>query len=138
MMVAARPVLVVDDDPGSRLLVDSCLSRLGLANPRVELPDGDQAIAELRRCRAQGPDHLPVLVLLDRHPADLQGPDVLRWMRMDPSFEDVPVVVLSSDESAHAVTEAYDLGVRSYLVKPVAFQALGAVVRDLGLPWLLT
>jgi CheY-like chemotaxis protein len=132
-----RPILVVDDDPVARALINEYLAVTGLLNPRLELPDGVQAIAEMQRRADLGADHLPALVLLDRHMPGCSGLDVLRWMRRTPALADVPVVLLSGDSAAAAVTQAYQLGARSYLVKPVGFEALGAVVRDLGLPWLL-
>ncbi len=136
--VIARPVFVVEDDAVSRMLMCACLTGLGLMNPAVELADGDEAIEELRRLMAEEADSLPVLVVLDRRLPGISGMDVLRWMRLQPELRAVPIVMLSGDDDAAGVTEAYQLGVRSYLVKPVGFAALGLVVREMGLPWLLT
>lgn len=135
--IIARPILIVDDDPRSRLLTTTCLAGLGLSNPTIELSDGDQAVAALRA--SLGPmGVLPVLVLLDLNMPRHSGTDVLRWMRATPVLRHVPVVVLTSDDNVHSVTTLYGLDVHSYLVKPVGFDALGAVVRDLELPWMLT
>ena len=136
--VRARPIFIVEDDAVSRLLLAACLTGLGLMNPTVELADGDQAIRELHRRMEEDPESLPVLLLLDRRLPGTSGIEVLHWMRLQPELRDVPVVMLSGDDGADDVTEAYRLGVRSYLVKPVAFAALGLVVREMGLPWLLT
>ena len=76
------------------------------------------------------------MVLLDPH-FDEPRVDLLLWMRQTPELELVTVVILSATDEVEAVSHAYRLGVRSYLVKPVAFDALPSVVRDLGLPWLL-
>ena len=135
--VGARPVLVADADPDARRQVTERLARLGLANPVVELADGDLAIAELQR-RAAGRSCLPALVVLDRRMPGSSGLEVVRWMRRNPCMADVPVVILSADDEADDVREAYALGVRSYLVKPVGFDALEAVIRGMGRPWVLT
>jgi DNA-binding response OmpR family regulator len=58
-------------------------------------------------------------------------------MTQTPGLAGIPVIMLSARASAAEVTRAYRLGARSYLVKPVGFTALGAVARDLGLPWVL-
>jgi CheY-like chemotaxis protein len=136
--VVTRPILIVDDDASSRFLVSECLAMLGLTNPRIEVADGDDAIAELRSLLNQGLQRVPALVLLDRQMPGCSGMDVLRWMRQTPGLETTAVVMLSADDCARGVRDAYELSVRSYLVKPVGFDALATVVRDLDLPWMLT
>jgi CheY-like chemotaxis protein len=136
--LVVRPIFVVEDDEVSRRMLCASLAGLGLVNPTVELADGDQAMAELYRRMEEEPETLPVLLLLDRRLPGSSGVDVLRWMRLQPALRDVPIVMLSGDDDAVGVTEAYQLGVRSYLVKPVGFAALGLIVREMGLPWLLT
>lgn len=133
----ARPVFIADDDEVSSAIVGEYLGAIGLSNPRVFLFDGNQVIDELARRLALGAAHLPVLVLLDGCMPGKSGLDVLRWMREHEALSGVPVVLLSAQDSALEVTDAYALGVRSYLVKPVGYQALGAVVRSLPLPWVL-
>ena len=81
---------------------------------------------------------VPVLVLLDLSMPGRSGEELLAWMRETPGLEQVPVIVLTSDDDASTVTALYRLAVHSYLVKPVGFEALGAVVRALDLPWMLT
>jgi DNA-binding response OmpR family regulator len=132
-----RPILVADPDPAARHRVAASLAAGHLGNPVVELADGDQAIAELRRLVDLGPGWRPVLLVLDRDLPGTSGLDVVRWMRGIEGLAEVPVVVLSAEDGVDGVVEAYGLGVRSYLVKPVGFEALSTVVRDLGLPWLL-
>ena len=133
-----RPILIVDDDPSARFLVEVSLTVLGMDNPRLEAEDGSQAIDELRRLVARGPEFLPAVVLLDRHLGAVSGLDVLRWMRSTPGLEALPVVMLTADDAFEGVTEAYGFGVSSYLIKPVGFGALAAVITGLELPWRLT
>ncbi|MCU1623575.1 MAG: response regulator with CheY-like receiver domain and winged-helix DNA-binding domain [Frankiales bacterium] len=136
--VVARPIFIVDDDADSRSMIGACLLALGLTNPSVGLASGNEARMALRRCVDVDAATLPVLVVLDRQMPGSSGIDLLRWMRTTPALRDLPVVMLSGDDDAAGVTHAYELGVRSYLVKPVGFDVLASVVRDLGLPWQLT
>jgi CheY-like chemotaxis protein len=134
----ARPILIVDDDPRSRLVIGECLVELRLSNPTVELVDGREAMVELQRCVDDAQAQLPVLVLLDLHMPGSSGSDVSAWMRNIPALEDIPVIVLTGDDDARSVTSLYRLGVQSYLVKPVAFEALASVIRGMDVPWMLT
>ena len=133
-----RPIFIADVDVDARRLVDACLSSLHLTNPTVQLADGDHAMQALRDSLELGPLHLPALLVLDLKLTGTSGLDVLRWMRDTFGLGTIPVVVLTAEDGAADVTEAYRLGARSYLVKPTGFDALGSVVRDLDLPWALT
>lgn len=133
----ARPIFVADADPSARLLIGESLSAVGLGNPCIEFSDGCSVIRAMQQCLDAGAARIPALVLLDAELTGTSGADVLEWMGRTAGPADIPVIVLSADSSAGAVNRAYRLGARSYLVKPVGFVALGAVVRDLGLAWIL-
>lgn len=135
--VPAAPVFIVDSDPGSRCRIAGALVSVGLRNPCVELHDAAAAIDELLRSADLGPGHVPALVVLDWHLSGRCGVEVLRSMRQVPALARVPVVLLSGEEDPRSVVLAFELGASSYLVKPLGFDALGGVVRDLGLPWVL-
>jgi CheY-like chemotaxis protein len=132
-----RPIFVVDDDAVAQLLIGEALSSAGLVNPVVTSPDGRDAIAALRELARLGPAHVPALIFLDWQVPGCDGIEVLRWLRSTPGLELVPVVMLTGNDSAEQVMQAYDLGASSYLVKPLAFSALGETVRSMGLPWRL-
>ena len=129
---ASWVVLVIDDDPAARKLVIRFLEKMRLRNPLVEAVDGDDAIAKL----SEDGTH-PVLVLLDLKMPGRSGIEVLRWMRGRTRFRDVPVVVLSGFAELADMDEMYALGIVSYLVKPVGFPALGDLLRQVDLPWML-
>lgn len=128
---AAPPVVVVDDDESARVLIRRYLQRLQLANPVLTAEDGDRAV----RVLAAGAIS-PALVLLDLHLPGRSGLEVLEWMRQD-RFAEVPVVMLTGSSELADIDRAYELGISSYLVKPVGFGALDDVLRKLPAPWML-
>lgn len=131
-----RPILVADGDEGARSMICACFDALGLVNPRWFAGDGDEAVEQLSRCAGVA-GRVPALVLLDGLLAGRNGLEVLRWMRAQPDLDSVPVIMLNTTADVHAIRDAYDSGAASYLVKPVAFEALGDVVRSLAMPWTL-
>lgn len=128
---SASPILVVDDDELARELVARLLEKLNLVNPLAFAEDGESAIKLL----STGPS--PALVLLDLDMPRRSGLDVLAWLRSHERLHRVPVVMLTGSAELEDVDRAYDLGIASYLVKPVGFAALRDVMRDLAAPWLL-
>lgn len=136
--VRRRPIFIADADVDARRIVGACLASLQLTNPTVELTDGDQTVQALRHSFELGPSHLPALMVLDLNVKGSSGLEVLRWMRDTLGRRTIPVVVLTAEDGAADVTEAYRLGAHSYLIKPTGFDALGSVVRGLDMPWALT
>ena len=134
--LAVAPILIVDDDDPSRLLIEASLSALRLANPAVMACDGDDAVRQLQPClRNEAP--VPVLVMLDGQMPGRSGLEVLRWMRQQPALRDVPAIMLTATSDVDSIQNAYSSGAASYLVKPVAFEALADVIRGLQRPWAL-
>lgn len=129
------PVLVVEDDPVAAVLVQRHLGALGLANPVVVASDGEEAVGWLSGVVARPDADVPALILLDRHLPGRSGLDVLRWIHAEPALRSVPVLVLTASSDVDGISEAYALGARSYLVKPVGFEALSDVVRGLSVRW---
>ncbi len=77
------------------------------------------------------------MVLLDLKLPKVDGMTVLRRMKGDPRTKTIPVVVLTSSKEQSDIVESYDLGVNSYIVKPVNFEQFVAAVQKLGFYWLL-
>jgi CheY-like chemotaxis protein len=127
-------ILHVEDDPNDTLLLEHACKKAGLVFDLQAVSDGDQAIAYLRGIndfsdRSKHP--LPELILLDLKMPRLSGFDVLTWLRSDEGCRGLPVVVLTSSNHDADVKRAYDLGAKSYLVKPVGFEALVELVKTL-------
>jgi CheY-like chemotaxis protein len=123
-------ILLVEDDEAQALLVRRVLERRRLSNRLEVACDGDEAVARL-----DAAPEPPVLVLLDLHLPGRSGLEVLAWIRGHPNLGGVPVIMLSSSTEEDDIQRAFDLGADTYLVKPVAFDALVDAVGSLGLRW---
>ncbi len=137
---AAHTILLVEDDPNDVILIRRGFAKANLANPLEVVGDGEAAVAYLAGAepyvdRQRHP--VPVLVLLDLKLPRRSGLEVLEWMRSRPDLRRLPVVVLTSSREGNDINRAYDLGVNSYLIKPVGFDALLEMVKALNLYWMI-
>lgn len=132
-------ILLVEDDPNDVELTLYTLREHKLANRISVARDGVEALEfvfRTGRYDARG-DEQPKVVLLDLKLPLLDGLEVLRRIKQDPRTRPIPVVVLTSSREEKDVVESYQLGVNSYIVKPVNFEKFVETVRSLGLYWLL-
>jgi CheY-like chemotaxis protein len=134
-----RTILHVEDDPNDVLLLEHACRKTGVGCNVKRVADGGEAIEYLEGLgdfadRARFP--LPHLILLDLKMPRLNGFDVLAWRRDNDKFKTVPVVVFSSSNHDMDVKRAYELGVNSYLMKPVSFDALCEIVKTISDYWL--
>ncbi len=132
----AVSILLVEDDPDDLDLALHALHEHRVAN-RIEVArDGAEALEFLF---GDDGNHLRQLkvVLLDLKLPKVDGLEVLRRVRAEPRTRFLPVVVLTSSSEERDLVESYQLGVNSYVRKPVDFEQFTACVRDLGLYWLL-
>jgi two-component system response regulator len=134
-----KSILLVEDTVDDEELTKMSLARAGIRNPIHVARDGVEAVAflhgdESKSLQAQA---LPLIVLLDLKLPKLDGFDVLSRIRASPRTRRLPVVVLTSSSNEEDIVRSYDLGVNSYVRKPVDFGAFAAAVRDLGMYWIL-
>jgi CheY-like chemotaxis protein len=132
-------VLHIDDDPNDTTLLQAATRRAGLNLALKNLEDFEHAIAYLGghgsySDRSVYP--LPKLILLDLKMPRATGFEVLRWIRGTPGVSNIPVIVLSGSELQEDVRRAYVGGANSYLVKPLGFEALVELVRNIHTVWL--
>lgn len=140
MSEAVPSILLVDDDSDDVLLTRRAFERLRIANPLHVAANGEEAIAYLSGKGAfadRGKNPLPVLILLDIKMPRKSGHEVLEWLKGQPNLKRIPVVMLTSSKDPTDVNRAYDLGVNSYLVKPLSFEGLNEIARTLSLYWVV-
>jgi CheY-like chemotaxis protein len=132
-------ILVVEDNPDDVLLLQRAFRKAPLANPTRVVTDGEQAIAYLEG-QGEFADReaypLPVLALLDFKLPRRSGLEVLAWIRLERKLHGLPVVILSSSQEQEHIAAAYRAGANSYLLKPVDFDQLIALVKALDQYWM--
>lgn len=128
-------ILLVEDNPHDLALTQRALKKARLANNLHVCRDGEEAMEFLFGEGSQ-PAQLRV-VLLDLKLPKVDGLEVLRRLKSDPRTKSIPVVMLTSSREQRDVIESYNLGVNSYIVKPVNFEGFATAVEQLGMYWLL-
>ncbi|HSE36140.1 MAG TPA: response regulator [Blastocatellia bacterium] len=131
-------ILLVEDNPLDAELTIRALKKGGLANKLLWLKDGEQALDYVFR---RGPyadrdDILPRLVLLDLKMPRVDGIEVLKVIKGEERTRRIPVVIMTSSQEEKDVAQSYELGVNSYVVKPVDFGAFADIARQAGFYWL--
>jgi len=132
-MGEGKLILLVEDDPDHELLTIRALKKSNIANDIRVARDGEEAINMLL-----AEDGLrPQVVLLDLKLPKLDGLEVLRRIRENEATRMLPIVVLTSSDEERDVVRSYQLGVNSYIRKPVNFNDFAEATRQLGLYWLV-
>lgn len=138
MTIAASPIviLLVEDDVGDVVLTREAFERTKLANPLHVVNDGTNALRFLRRQPPYQYVPRPGLVLLDLNLPRMDGRAVLAELRADPELRDIPVAVLTASAAEEDIVRSFGLRANAYIIKPVDFDRIVEVVRqldDLGL-----
>src|SRR5262249_33978455 len=123
-------ILMVEDDSNDALLVLQTLKQTSVPHQVHVVPDGETALAYLSGKGAYGDREkfpLPALVLLDLKMPGIDGFEVLAWVREQPQFKDLRVVVLTSSTDGHDLNKAYRLGANSFLLKPFESENVDAL-----------
>ena len=131
-------LLLADDDPDDRLLARQALEKNRLANDLRCVEDGEELLDYLyRRGKFADPKQSPRpgLILLDLNMPRKDGREALREIKNDPRLRDIPIVVLTTSKAEEDVARTYNLGVNSYITKPVRFAALVEIMKALGKYW---
>jgi CheY-like chemotaxis protein len=131
--VAATKITIAlaDDDPDDRVLVREALTEARVPHELVELGDGTELLAYLR-----SDEPLPHLVLLDLNMPRMDGREALQAIKQDADLRSIPVVVLTTSKAEEDIVRTYDLGVNSFITKPVTFLGLVEVMKIFSRYWL--
>ena len=133
-------ILLVEDNPNDVELTLRALKKNSIANKILVVNDGAEAldfIFSTGSYKGRAQDNQPKVILLDLKLPKISGIEVIRKMKSDESTKTIPIVALTSSEEEKDIEECYELGVNSYIVKPVDFEKFSKVVADIGLYWLL-
>jgi two-component system response regulator len=132
-------ILLIEDNPDDVELAIHAFKKNNIINPVVIMRDGQSALDYLfyRGTHANSAHPLPVLILLDLKLPKIDGIDILRRIKADRKRKLIPIVVLTSSKEEKDVIESYDLGVNSYIRKPVDFDQFVETVKQIGFYWLL-
>lgn len=131
-------ILLVEDNPLDAELTMRGLEKEKLANRITWVKDGGEALDYLfrRGAYAERSDDCPRLILLDLKMPRVDGIEVARVVKADERTKRIPIVIMTSSREEQDVIRSYDLGVNSYIVKPLDFESLAEVARQAGFYWL--
>ena len=139
-MSSDKVILLIEDNASDVELTRRAFSKSRIGNDLAVVEDGEEAVQYLWATGAYaGRDaaDLPALVLLDVNLPKLSGIEVLRRIRADVRTRRLPVVILTSSREEQDIAAGYDLGVNSYIRKPVDFKQFAQCIEQLGLYWLI-
>jgi CheY-like chemotaxis protein len=129
---------MADDDEDDRVLVKNAFEESRLSGEIHFVQDGEELLDYLRRrgkYAALISVPLPHLILLDLNMPRKDGREALKEIKNDPGLRGIPIVVLTTSRSEEDIHRSYDLGVNSFIVKPVSFESLVEVVKALRRYW---
>jgi two-component system response regulator len=131
-------ILLAEDSALDAELAMTALKEAKLASHITWVKDGEEALDYLF-CRgryADRPNVPPRLVLLDLKMPKVDGIEVLTAVKSDERLKDIPIVMMTSSQEESDIAKSYELGVNSYIVKPLDFDSLSEVTRKAGYYWL--
>ena len=133
-------ILICDDDEDDRMLTKQALEDAHVSNSIRFVEDGEQLLDYLyQRGKFAGETGLaprPGLILLDLNMPKMDGREALKSIKEDASLRDIPIVVLSTSRLDEDIIRSYQLGVNSFITKPVTFSGLVEAMNVLGRYWL--
>lgn len=131
-------IMMADDDPDDRLLLKEALEENRLGNIIDFAVDGQDLMDYLKRegTYANYKTPLPGLILLDLNMPRKSGREALQEIKSDPDLRRIPVVIMTTSEAEEDILRSYDLGVNSFVVKPITFERLVEIVKSVTDYWL--
>ena len=128
---------MADDDPDDRMLTKEALEENKLAHDLNFVNDGVQLMDYLYRRGEHNEVNAPKpdLILLDLNMPKMDGREALQKIKENPSFKRIPVIILTTSRAEEDIINSYDLGVNSFISKPVMFKDLVEVTRQIGQYW---
>jgi len=132
-------IVIADDDADDRMLIEDAFQESCLRNPITFVENGEELMDRLN-CEGAFADRChheqPGLILLDLNMPRMDGREALSRIKKDPNLRRIPIVVLTTSKAEEDVFKTYDLGVSSFISKPVSFDGLVDVVKTLNHYWI--
>jgi two-component system, response regulator len=131
-------ILIADDDADDRFMIREALLESRIANELYEVADGEDLMDFLRHAGQYSNGNSfphPGLILLDLNMPRKDGRQALKEIKSDPALRSIPVVVLTTSRAEEDIYRTYDLGVSSFITKPVTFDGLVDIMRTIGKYW---
>jgi len=130
-------ILMAEDDPDDRMLTEDALEENRLANDLRFVENGEELLDYLYHRGQYNKINAPRpgLILLDLNMPKMDGREALKVIKSDASLKRIPVVVLTTSKAEEDILKSYDLGVNSFITKPVTFDDLVEVTREIGRYW---
>lgn len=140
MKIEEVEILLVEDNMYDAELTIRSLKKINLANKLYHVKDGAEALDFIFGNGEYAGHNLskPKLILLDIKMPKVDGIEVLRQLKASEQTKSIPVVIMTSSKEEQDVFASYNLGVNSYVVKPVDFEGFVKAVCDLGMYWMIT
>jgi CheY-like chemotaxis protein len=133
-------ILLVEDNPNDAELTIRALKKHQLLNKIIHVEDGADALDYIFKRGAyeqRTSSGHPRLIILDLKLPKIDGLEVLQTLKNDPETKTIPVVVMTSSREESDLVRSYELGVNSFIIKPVGFEDFAKAVSDLGMYWML-
>lgn len=132
-------IVVAEDDLDDQMMLREALHENRLANEVHFVENGEELMDYLNRVNqysdpASSPR--PGMILLDLNMPKKDGREALKEIKSNPEFRHIPVVVLTTSKAEEDIVRTYNLGVNSFITKPVTFESLVTVTRDISRYWL--
>lgn len=135
---ASITILMADDDEDDRMFAKDALEEARLSNEMYFVEDGEELMDFLNHRNKYADlkgSPRPGLILLDLNMPKKDGREALQEIKADPDLRRIPVVVLTTSKAQEDIYRTYDLGVSSYITKPVSFDGLVDVMKALSRYW---
>jgi len=133
-------ILLVEDNLSDAELIIRALRKVNLANHLIHVKDGEEALEFIFATGSfagREKRNMPKVILLDIKMPKVDGIEVLRQIKANNETKRIPVVIMTSSKEEQDIIRSYELGVNSFVVKPVEFNNFAKAVSELGLYWVL-
>jgi CheY-like chemotaxis protein len=131
-------ILLADDDPDDRILTTDAIKEIGINTQLQFVENGEELLQYLqRKDKFENPKSSPIpsLILLDLHMPKMDGREALKIIKSHPQLKRIPIVVLTTSRAEEDIFKTYELGVNSFITKPVTFDSMVEIMKTLSKYW---